>query len=152
MWLVFLHVLGVVLFLGNIITAAFWKIRAEIGKDLPYLHRITKNVMAADYVFTPPGIVLLLATGGALAARNGYSLAELNWLTVSLGLFVITGLLWLAVLIPSQRQMIRESAQSLQLGRLTPEYRRASRRWDVVGTVTVLIPLLILFFMVIKPF
>ncbi|MGE7053268.1 DUF2269 family protein, partial [Paenibacillus glucanolyticus] len=32
LWL-FLHIAGCVLFLGNIITAAFWKVRADLKGD-----------------------------------------------------------------------------------------------------------------------
>lgn len=150
--LIFLHVLGAVMFLGNIMTAAFWKIRAEVSGDVPSLNRIARNVMAADYAFTLPGIVLLLATGGWMAESAGYSLAAWSWLTASLALFLVTGLLWLLVLLPCQRQMIRESALSAAEGRMSAAYRKASRRWDIFGTVALLIPLLVLYLMTAKPF
>jgi uncharacterized membrane protein len=150
-WLLLLHVLGAVMFIGNVVTAAFWKIRAERSGELQHIHRTAKNVMTADYAFTVPGIVLLLVSGGAMAAQLGYSFAELNWLTISLGLFVLTGIIWLAVLIPNQRRMIRESERSVREGKLTTGYRQASRVWDRVGGLATLLPLAVLVLMIVKP-
>ncbi|MDF2720993.1 MAG: hypothetical protein K0Q59_668, partial [Paenibacillus sp.] len=48
-WLV-LHVLGVILLVGNIVTAAFWKIRADVQQNPVVIHSAVKNVMLADYV------------------------------------------------------------------------------------------------------
>ncbi|PYI55459.1 DUF2269 family protein [Paenibacillus flagellatus] len=151
-WLLLLHVLGAVMFIGNVVTAAFWKIRAERSGELSHIHRTAKNVMIADYAFTLPGIVLLIGTGEMMAGQLGYSHADWNWMTVSLALFVLTGLLWAAVLIPNQRIMIRESERSLREGKLTPRYRKASRTWDNVGLLASLMPLAVLVLMVVKPF
>lgn len=151
-WLIFIHVLGVVMFLGNVITAAFWKIRAELSGDIPHLHKVTKNVMLADYIFTLPGIILIVLTGIIMALQRGYALTEVSWLTVSIGLFAVTGLLWLCILIPCQLRMIRESALSMNGNPLTPEYRKASKRWDAVGIIASLLPILTLFLMMVKPF
>ncbi|SDC51089.1 Uncharacterized membrane protein [Paenibacillus sp. UNCCL117] len=150
--LIFLHVVGAMMFLGNIVTAAFWKLKAERGGDLPHLHRVTRNVMLADYIFTLPGIVLLLATGHILAAQRGYPLTEWNWVSASEGLFALSGLIWLLVLLPAQRAMIRESSLSASAGSLTPSYRKASRLWDSFGTLVTIIPLVVLYLMLNKPF
>jgi len=150
--LLFLHVLGAMLFLGNIITAAFWKLSAERGKDLAHLRRVARNVMTADYFFTLPGVVMLIATGHIMASLRGYPLTELNWMTASEALFVASGLIWMAVLIPAQRKMIKETAVSEAAGALTAAYRKASRTWDLFGTLVIVIPLAVLYLMLAKPF
>jgi uncharacterized membrane protein len=50
-WLT-LHLIGVVIFVGNIVTAAFWKVRADLLKNPSIIHSTVKNVMLSDYVFT----------------------------------------------------------------------------------------------------
>ncbi|GGA07122.1 hypothetical protein GCM10008018_61190 [Paenibacillus marchantiophytorum] len=80
---------------------------------------MSKNIMLADYIFTVPGIVLLLIPGHLMAAKQGYSLAEWNWVTASLLLFSLSGILWLAFLLPLQRKMILYSEESLRLGQQT---------------------------------
>ncbi|MFC4596797.1 DUF2269 family protein [Cohnella hongkongensis] len=151
LWLT-LHIVGVVLFVGNIVTAAFWKVRADLGGNPVVVHDAAKSVMLADFVFTLPGIVLVTASGVAMAHKAGMPMDESNWLTVSLAVFGATGLIWGAVLIPLQRAMIRHSAASVAGGSLTAEYRRASRLWAVFGAAATLLPIAVLALMIAKPF
>lgn len=133
------------------ITAAFWKIRAEFGKELQTIHRTAKNVMVADFVFTIPGIILLLVPGNIMMVRSGYSIAEWSWLSLSMWLFIASAVIWIAVLLPSQARMVKHSAQSVEQGKLTDAYRRASRTWDIFGVMATVIPLIVLYLMVVKP-
>ncbi|KIL38746.1 membrane protein [Gordoniibacillus kamchatkensis] len=150
-WLL-LHVIGVVLFVGNIITAAFWKVRADAQKNAAIIHHAAKNVMYADYAFTLPGLVCIVISGIAMAVQANISMRGLNWLSLSLILFAVTGIVWLAILIPLQRAMIRHSAACIESGAISGAYSRASRLWAVFGTVGTLLPLLILYFMTTKSF
>ncbi|MBT2701048.1 DUF2269 domain-containing protein [Bacillus sp. ISL-40] len=151
-FLLFLHVLGAVIFLGNIITAAFWKIRADIKGDPELIHNTVKNVMLADFIFTLPGLILIIVSGILMAVQAGYSMSGLNWLTLSLILFVFTGVLWFLLLLPIQRSMIRHSAQSIEEGDISKSYRKASRYWAIFGITATLLPVIILYFMIIKGF
>jgi uncharacterized membrane protein len=151
-FLLFLHVLGAVIFLGNIITAAFWKIRADLKGDPEFIHSTVKNVMLADFIFTLPGLILIIVSGILMAVQAGYSMSGLNWLTLSLILFIFTGFLWLLILLPIQRSMIRHSAQSIEEGYISKTYRKASRYWAIFGITVTLLPVVILYFMIIKGF
>ena len=148
-WLT-LHLIGVVIFVGNIITAAFWKVRADLQKNPALIHSTVKNVMLADYVFTLPGLVLIIISGIVMAVRADLPLSGLNWLTLSLILFAITGVIWLAVLLPLQRGMIRHSASSIESGSISAAYRRASLAWAIFGTAATLLPIVILYLMISK--
>ncbi|WP_274366279.1 DUF2269 family protein [Paenibacillus thermotolerans] len=150
-WLT-LHLIGILISIGNIITAAFWKIRADLTNNPVEIHSAAKNVMLADYVFTLPGIVLIVISGGAMAAQAGLSVSGLNWLTFSLILFAITGIIWATILIPLQFKMIKCSAQSVKTGIISIEYRNASRSWAIFGIVATLLPIVILYLMVTKGF
>lgn len=147
----FIHLLGAVLFVGNIVTAAFWKVTADIRKNPAVVHQATRNVMLADWIFTLPGLVLLIVSGSLMADRAGMSMNGLNWLTMSLILFGITGAIWLAALIPLQRRMIRLSEQSLQAGTLSDAYRKASKQWAAYGIAATLLPLVVLYLMIAQP-
>ncbi|MGK5508937.1 DUF2269 family protein [Brevibacillus formosus] len=150
-WLL-LHLVGVVFFLGNIITAAFWKVRADLQKDPMVIHSTVKNVMLADYVFTLPGLLLIIFSGIQMALEANWQVNGMNWLTLSLLLFGVTGFVWLAVLIPLQRAMIRHSVASMVSGEISPAYTTASRRWAVFGIIATLLPVVILYLMVMKNF
>jgi len=147
-----LHIVGVVLFLGNIVTAAFWKVRADLQGNPAVIHQTAKNVMLADWVFTLPGLLLIIASGGLMASEAGYVLSGTDWLTFSLVLFGVTGVIWLVVLLPMQRAMIRYSAAALTDGKIPEAYRQASRRWNAFGVAATLIPVVILYLMVFKPY
>lgn len=149
--LVFIHILGAILFLGNIISAALWKTLAEVRGNLPEIYSAARNVMLADWVFTLPGIVMLLASGHIMMTRMGLSLMHLSWLSLAYGMFIISGLLWLIVLIPKQRAMIRYAKDALSTGRLSADYHQASRIWNMFGVISVILPLVILYLMVVKP-
>lgn len=151
LWLT-LHLLGVVLFVGNIVTAAFWKVRADLTKNPAAIHHAVQNVMLADYFFTIPGLFLVILSGGMMAARAGVSFSGFNWLVLSLILFALTGIIWAAILIPLQRKMIRSSARCIETGVISQAYRNASRSWAVFGIAATLLPVVILYLMVMKGF
>lgn len=151
LWLV-LHLLGVLLMVGNIVTAAFWKIRADLTGNPGVIHHTVKNIMTADYFFTIPGLVLIIISGCTMAGRSGASFSGWNWLTLSLILLAVTGFIWLAVLIPLQLKMIRFSAACVEEGAVSAEYRVASRRWAIFGIAATLLPIVILYLMVMKGF
>lgn len=151
LWLL-LHIAGCVLFLGNIITAAFWKVRADLKGDPAEIHNTVKNVMLADLVFTLPGLLLIIISGVVMAVQAGYGMDGISWLMASLILFGITGILWAGFLIPLQKGMIRHSMQSIRDGVISAGYKRASTYWAVGGTIATLLPIVILYFMVSKPF
>jgi uncharacterized membrane protein len=150
-WLT-LHLIGVLLMVGNIITAAFWKMRADLTRNPLVIHHAAKNVMIADYLFTIPGLVLIIISGAVMAGKFSDSLLGLSWLTLSLILFAITGFIWLAILIPLQFRMIRFSADSVKTGAVSAEYRRASRQWAIYGIAATFLPIVILYLMVMKGF
>ena len=151
LWLV-LHVVGVVLFVGNIVTAAFWKVRADLSKNPELIHITSKNVMLADFVFTIPGLILIIVSGIVMAVEGEMPMSGLNWLTLSLIMLAVTGVIWLAVLIPLQRRMIRLSARSIESGTISQAYNLASRNWAIFGVVATLLPVGILYLMIAKSF
>ncbi|MEK3884583.1 DUF2269 family protein [Paenibacillus sp. PL2-23] len=150
-WLL-MHLLGVLLAVGNIVTAAFWKVRLDQSGHPAVVHAAARNVMLADYVFTIPGLVMIVVSGSIMAEQAGMSWTGFNWLTLSLVLFAVTGIIWGVLLIPLQRRMIRLSEESIAAGSLSAAYRAASRSWMIYGTVATLLPIAILYLMVMKGF
>ena len=87
-----------------------------------------------------------------MAVRSGALQDGFNWLMLSLVLFGITGIVWLGILIPLQRSMIRHSRLALESGVLSGAYRQASFYWAVFGTAATLLPVVILYLMIAKSF
>ncbi len=146
-----LHILAAVVFVGNIITAAFWKTRADRSGNLETIAITARSLLQSDYIFTAPGIVVLLVTGIWMVGLSDWARFQEPWLGGSFVLLIITGVIWLAVLLPQQRRMVRLAQEGADAGALGPEYRKASRIWSMFGGIATLLPVLILFLMVFKP-
>jgi uncharacterized membrane protein len=146
----FIHIFGVVLFVGNIIVTALWKTRADRSGNLATVVFAQRTVVLADWAFTLPGVLLILIGGYAMAVRRPFPLHGLVWLEWGQGLFYVAALIWLLVLVPTQRRLVDVSAAALRSGVMSPEFRRLSRRWAMWGGIATLLPLIVLFLMVAK--
>ncbi len=135
----------------NIITAAFRKNRADRSGNLEAIALTTRAVLQADYVFTGPGIVLLLVTGIWMAGLTDFARFQEPWLGASLVLLVVTGVIWAGILLPLQIRPTRLAREGAASGALDPSYRRASHQWAMFGGIATLVPVVILFLMVLKP-
>ncbi len=120
----FLHVFGAVLFLGNIITAALWKTRADRTGDLATIAFAQRTVATADWMFTLPGVVLILAAGNIMAFMRPWPLRGIPWLEWGQALFFLTALIWLIVLVPTQRRLVRAGGAP---GALIPSFAGSPR-------------------------
>ncbi|PZD94846.1 hypothetical protein DNH61_15800 [Paenibacillus sambharensis] len=149
LWLT-LHVLGAILFIGNIIITAFWKVSADWSGNPHIIVVAARSVLRADLFFTLPGISLLLLSGHMMIEEQGYSLWQWSWLSASYLMFLISGILWLTILLPAQRKMLQLAQHSRTSGAVCDDYRRTSRRWNIAGTIATVLPLLVLLLMVVK--
>ena len=146
-----IHILSVVVFVGNIITAAYWKVRADRSGNLDIIAVTTQGLLRADYMFTLPGIVGLLATGIIMVGMTGWERFQEPWLSLSFILLIITVIIWAAILLPLQRRMVRLAQLGAASGTPDPSYRQASKKWAMFGGIATLLPVVILFLMVLKP-
>ena len=146
-----LHILGAVVFVGNIITAAFWKSRADKSGDLQAIAFTARSLVQTDIAFTTPGIIVLLATGIAMVGITDWARFQEAWLSISFVLLILTAIIWFVRLVPLQKTMRRISQESAASGVLDPAYTRAGKQWAMFGGIVTLLPIIILFVMVIKP-
>jgi uncharacterized membrane protein len=100
-WHKLLHIVGAVLFVGNIIVTAVWLVLAEQTRNTATLHFAAKAVTWADVFFTAPGILLLL-TNGQILAQAVWGRFQASWIVVAFGLFLFSGIMWMAFLVPLQ--------------------------------------------------
>lgn len=149
--LLLIHVFSAVVFVGNIITAAYWKVRADGSGNLETIYLTARGLLRADYMFTLPGMAGLLATGIAMVGVTDWDRFQEPWLAISFILLILTAIIWAALLLPLQRRMVRLAQQGAASGTLDPAYRQASRRWAMFGGVATLLPVVILALMVLKP-
>src|SRR6185437_8339445 len=102
----FLHVFGVILFLGNIIVTGWWKSMADRTRDPKIIGFAQRQVTMTDRVFTLGGILILAAAGAGAAAAGGFT-PSTPWVEWGNWLFAGSGIVWLAVLVPVQTKLAR---------------------------------------------
>ena len=149
-WHKTLHIVGVVLFLGNIIVTGVWMYLAEQNKHTTTLQFATRVVNWADVFFTAPGILLILANGMIMATSWGG--IGTSWIAISLGLFTLSGIVWAVLLIRYQDQLIRLSSSPGGSGKELPEaFFHVLHRWFFWGIIATILPLGSIVLMVLKP-
>ncbi|OSQ36559.1 DUF2269 family protein [Thalassospira mesophila] len=145
----FVHLVGVVLFLGNIIVSAVWKNAADRTKNPAIIAFSCRLIKITDLAFTASG-VLLIAIGGLGMYHVGRIdlVARVN-LQSGIFLFIISAVIWILGLIPLQRRMARVSHSAATHNELTlPDtYYRAARLWNFLGAIAVILPIITLWLM-----
>lgn len=144
------HMLGIVLFLGNIIVTGVWKVMADRTKNPAVIAYAQHLVTVTDWVFTFGGVLLVLAGGYGMAAVAGYDLRS-GWLLLGQSLFIASGVIWAVILIPVQIRQARLAHAFENGGEVPPVYWRLNRQWYIWGILATVIPLANLYVMVAKP-
>jgi uncharacterized membrane protein len=115
-WLV-LHVLGVVLLLGNILVTAVWKVLADRTKNPSVVAYAQRLVTVTDIAFTATGVILITVSGQVMADDVGGVFSGPAWLTIGWSLFIASGIIWVAGLIPSSSCRRGSRGDSVTRGR-----------------------------------
>jgi uncharacterized membrane protein len=148
----FLHIVGAILFLGNITTGVFWKAHADKSRDPRIIAHALDGILRSDRFFTIPGVIVILVSGFAAAIVGGYALFRTDWIVAGIGLFTITAIVFMARIAPIQRQMRDLARSSVDTASFDwPTYQKLSRGWAVWGSIAVLAPVLAAALMVFKP-
>ncbi|NOT78485.1 MAG: DUF2269 domain-containing protein [Bacteriovoracaceae bacterium] len=147
LWHKWLHILGVLIFLGNIIITGIWMFAIEKSKNENFIKFAVIFVNWADVIFTGPGIILLFVNGILLSQSFGGLKTE-HWIQVAVGLFILSGLIWNIFLIPIQNKLaiIAEDQSPLN-----SDFFHYLKKWYLWGVIATVIPLLTMVLMVVKP-
>lgn len=147
-----LHIVAVVLFLGNITTGLFWKAHADRTRDPRIIAHALAGIIGSDRWFTIPGVILILATGVGTAMAGGIPIMRTQWILWSLVLFSISGIAFMAQVAPLQRRMHELARAAGDASTLDwARYKSLSHRWEFWGAVALLTPVTALVLMVVKP-
>jgi uncharacterized membrane protein len=145
-----IHLLGVIIFLGNIIVTAVWKMLADKTKSPTIVAYAQRLVTITDFMFTAVGATLLVISGRMMSTKFG-EIGDVLWLSWGWYLFVASGLIWLLILIPIQIKQAR-LAKVFSTQKTIPEnYWVLSKYWAVFGMIATILPFANLYFMVFKP-
>ncbi len=145
-----IHVLAVSLFLGNITTGIFWKANADRTRNPLVIGNMLEGIIRADRLFTMPPILFILIGGIGAAITGNLPMLRTGWIFWSIVLFTISGIAFMAQVVPLQRKMlafVRQSGGTLDWA----GYRALSHRWEIWGAVALATPALAAVLMVMKP-
>jgi uncharacterized membrane protein len=148
-WLV-LHILGVVIFLGNIIVTAVWKVLADRTRNPAVVSYAQRLVTVTDIAFTATGAALIAVSGQQMADRFG-GVGGAGWLTLGFALFITSGVIWITTLIPIQIMQSRLARRFVNDGVIPERYWRLATLWYVLGGIAIALPLVNIYLMVAKP-
>lgn len=145
-----LHILGVVIFLGNIIVTGIWKYRADVTSNPQVIAFAQCLVTLTDWVFTLGGVILILIGGFGMVQVAGLNITQTPWIEHGLTFFVASGVIWVLILIPIQVMQAR-MARGFESGGVIPDrYWRLNRQWYIWGVIATVLPLLNIYVMVQK--
>ena len=146
-----LHLLGVVILLGNVTITAFWKVLSDWTRDPAIIAHSQRGVTIADWIFTTTGIFLTLIGGYGAAYIGEFPLLGSSWLFWGQALFAVSGFIWLGILIPIQ---IRQSSCARQFatgGKVPQSYWKDARSWLQWGIIATVPLIAAIYVMVAKP-
>lgn len=144
-----IHIIGAIIFLGNITVGPFWKMHAERSKDPKKIADTFAGIIKADRYFTMPGVLIVIIFGIGAALHGGYNLITTRWIFWSLILVAISGAAFMAKVVPVQKKIFALAQNEGEFS--WDEYRKLARQWDVWGSIATLTPYIAVVLMVIKP-
>ena len=145
-----LHVVSVVLFLGNIVTGVFWKRHGDRG-DLAARRQALTGLIASDRAFTIPTVLAIIATGIANALLAHIPILGTPWILWGIILFGVSGAVFAARVGPLQKKLLANVEAGLAGNWNESAYRELSRQWLAWGWIATGAPLIAVFLMVLKP-
>jgi uncharacterized membrane protein len=146
-----IHVLAVIVFVGNITIGLFWKRFADATKDPGIIAHTIAGIIRADKLFTIPAIFVIILGGGAAAMAEGYPILGTGWILWGIIFFVIAGIAFGPVS-RAQRQMLESARRGVASGKIDwTEYHSLSRKRDLWGMIALVAPLIAVALMVLKP-
>lgn len=146
-----IHLIAVVLFLGNIITGLFWMRIALKTKDLTIIHHTIKGIMTSDRFFTIPGVIVITTAGIFAAVYGGLPILGTGWILWSIILFSVSGIAFGLKVAPLQKTIHKftsdtENSENFDWASL----HKLNAQWEFWGLIAVLTPLTAFVMMTLK--
>lgn len=122
-----LHVIGVVLMVGNVTVTGAWSFylyRHWRDATIPF-RPVARAILWTDLIFTLGGGIMLTVSGVVMALQSKLPILETPWLVKGIVSLSIVTLSWLAILLPDQYRLERTEDPAT--------IRKLFIRWSVVG-------------------
>ena len=87
-----IHILAVIIFIGNITIGIFWKTQADKSNDRLKIAETFRNIIRADRIFTMPSVFVLFIFGLGAAMQGDLSLVETTWILWGIIMLIVSAL------------------------------------------------------------
>ena len=144
------HLIGIVLLLGNVTVTATWKMFADRTGSASVAAFAQRLVTVTDWWFTAWGIVLTVVGGFGAAGLAGLDPWRTGWIVKSLVMFAVSGAIWAGILLPIQIRQAREARRFAPDAPIPRAYRRRTWLWLGWGVVATVPLVAAMWFMVTK--
>jgi uncharacterized membrane protein len=144
------HIIAVILFMGNIITGLFWMKRADKTGNITTISFTIKSIIATDRVFTIPGVMIILIGGFGAAINAGIPLLRTGWIFWPIVLFAMSGIAFMWKVAPLQQKINRltDVRSPDQFNKTL--YKSYLKQWEIWGGIALLTPFIAMAMMVMK--
>ncbi len=146
-----LHIIGAILFLGNITTGLFWAAFAHRQRDLRLVSSTFRGIIQSDRWFTVPGVFALLAGGFGSAISGNIPVLRTGWVFWAIVLFSVSGIVFGLFVAPLQKQIQDFAERQPESPENWENYCGLYRRWSLWGLISWLTPVVAVVIMVLKP-
>ena len=148
-----LHILSSTVLFGTGLGTAFFMFMANRSGNRQAMTVVSGHVVRADLYFTTPSGVIQPLTGFWMMALAGFPMTfwPLNWLGLSLVLYLLAVACWLPVLW-LQWKMHQVAAQDPAEAALPAVYWRYERAWTLLGIPAISGLVVVFWLMTAKPF
>jgi len=143
-WHKILHIIGVVLFMGNMIVGPIWFLYAYYSKDKNLLKFAGKLLELTDVYLTIPGIALTVLNGLYLASVFGGTKNQ-PWLFYSIILLFVMWALSIP-LIYLQEKLYQSIDKEFDIKIIDT----LLIRWGILGTIVMIPPSIVFYLMIVK--
>lgn len=125
----FMHILGVVVFMGNMVTGPLWLMLAYYAGEPRQLALSAQALAKADMYLTAPGVQLAVWNGICMVGALG-GVHKHPWLLEALGLLVATSVFSCTVVLYWQERFVAAAVAEDAV-----DTRRALVQWALWGTL-----------------
>nr|APZ78835.1 membrane protein [Stigmatella aurantiaca Sg a15] len=132
----FVHLLAVVVFLGDIAVTAIWRLLADKTREPRVIVYALRLVLITDKYLLMPSSLVLATTGFLIAHLRNIPVWTIPAYAVGQVLFILSGVLWNLVLRPIQGRQLA-LAESLEAsGANFEDYLLLTKKWFRWGILT----------------
>jgi len=143
-----LCIIGISLFLGNMLITIIWKLLVEHTKEpciIGFAHYETDWV---DFILVLISLILVMSTGELITVQQIGIDNHTTWWESGYGFFMLATLIWLVVLVPIQTQQTY-LAQQFQSGKPIPkQYWRLTSYWRLGSVAGIILPLINIYLLI----